>query len=110
MGVDVGGRLRLAYRRADHRGKGQDGTLWKQFMDNFSRALFSGFIGSIAVDDDTATGRYHTVEDLWLKTGSIQRLQGRYADEIVRRDGRWLFKNRSYTVVQEVPITVPDHG
>jgi hypothetical protein len=36
--------------------------------------------------------------------------KGRYADEIVRRDGRWLFKNRSYTVVQEVPITVPDHG
>jgi SnoaL-like domain len=78
-------------------------------MDSFSHALFSGFIGSVAVDDDTATGRYYTVEELWLKTGSVQRLQGRYADEMVRRDGRWLFKSRSYTVVQEVPITVPDH-
>jgi uncharacterized protein (TIGR02246 family) len=57
-------------------GKDKTVALWKQFKDNFSRALFSGYIGSIAVDDNTATGRYHTVEELWLKTGSIQRLQG----------------------------------
>ena len=89
-------------------GKDETVALWKQFMDSFSRALFSGFIGSVAIDDDTATGRYHTVEELWPNTGGVQRLQGRYADEMVRRDGRWLFKSRTYIVVQEVPITVPD--
>jgi uncharacterized protein (TIGR02246 family) len=94
----------MAGQRAE--GRESTGTLWKELMAGFSRVIFSGFIGAISVEGANASGRYHALEEVWLKTGGAQRLQGRYADELVRRDNRWLFKSRVYTIVDQIPVAV----
>ena len=85
-------------------GKNKAVALWKQMMSGFSIVIFSGSLGSLTVEGDKATSRSHTVEELWSTTGEVRRLQGRYDDQFVRIDGRWLFSVRDYTIVREIPV------
>jgi len=58
---------------------------------------------SIAVDGDRATAVcYLTADFLLRKKGRVQALAGRYEDELVRRDGRWLFWRREILIDSRV--------
>lgn len=73
--------------------------LWVRAMAEYEWVLMRYSPGEILVDGDRATGRCYTSEVTRLKTGEEQRIVGRYVDEYVKRDGRWLIKSRDYTML-----------
>ena len=59
--------------------------------------------GSIEIDGDTARGHTYTRELNTDTSGKTERWTNRYDDEWVKRNGRWLFKSRSLTVLHIGP-------
>jgi len=56
--------------------------------------------GSITVDGDRAAAISYTSEIFDdPATGETKRVRGRYADELARIDGRWLFTRREYRIM-----------
>jgi uncharacterized protein (TIGR02246 family) len=80
--------------------------LWQRKMRRFSLVAFSVQIGSIEVRGEDADARVSAIEDLWLEPSGCLRVHGRYDDRLTRRNGRWLFARRSYTVLRqgEMPV------
>jgi ketosteroid isomerase-like protein len=74
---------------------------WIGAMSAFGLAGFFAVPGSIIVEGDRATARNYTQEILQLKDGGMRRIIGAYADELVKRDGTWVFLSRTYTVLYE---------
>lgn len=55
--------------------------------------------GLIEVDTDSATARFQILEMNARKdTGEVSLILGSYDDEYVRRDGRWWFHRRRFTL------------
>jgi uncharacterized protein (TIGR02246 family) len=76
-------------------------TMWKQAMGQFSFVAFYTQVGAIEVDGDRATGRSYTNEVLRTAEGKLMRMAGAYEDGFVKRDGRWLFSARRFTLLTE---------
>lgn len=56
--------------------------------------------GSITVDGDRATAISYTSEIFDdPATGETKRVRGRYADDLARIEGRWLFTRREYRIM-----------
>jgi uncharacterized protein (TIGR02246 family) len=88
MGVDLSGRANIR-------------AAWEQAMSGFALAGFFAVPGAIEVTGDTATARSYTQEILMLKDGGQRKVIGAYDDNLVKRDGVWLFARRSYTVLHD---------
>lgn len=82
-------------------GKDAVAATYDQTVDPARAVTFMTQICSIEVDGDAASARAVCQERLVLKTGGSMRLTGLYEDELVRRDGRWLFHRRIYKVITE---------
>ena len=74
--------------------------MWNGAMSTFSFVAFFAQVAAIEIDGDTAVGRVFTHEVLETLEGEIRRPIGRYDDRYVRRDGRWFFKERNYTLLK----------
>jgi uncharacterized protein (TIGR02246 family) len=77
-------------------------ALWQRKMQRFSFVAFTSSVGDIEVRGESATARVHVTEELWLEPEGFVRVHGRYDDELVQREGRWLFARRSYTVLRQI--------
>lgn len=53
----------------------------------------------LVFDGDTATGRAYCRELIFPKAGGQRIVVGYFDDQYVKRDGRWLFTSRIYTVI-----------
>lgn len=71
--------------------------VWLGQMANYPFHNFSFYMGAIEVDGDRATGRVWTSELVENIRGQSGRVTGRYDDEYVRRDGRWLYARKVFT-------------
>ena len=69
--------------------------LWVEAMKQFPGILFQAWAGSIDVDGDTAKVRSYTSE-VYDQEGLTKRDRGAYDDVCVKRDGKWLFKSRTF--------------
>lgn len=78
------------------------GATFDQIMQGVAHTKVFTQIGSIEIESDTAKVRMRQDECLFYEDGRTYELLGFYDDTLVRRDGRWLFKDRVYTVVREV--------
>lgn len=74
---------------------------YDEIMGDVVDTKFFTQLGSIQVDGDTATVRMQQDESLLFPDGSTYDLLGAYEDIVVRRDGRWLFKDKVYIVKRE---------
>lgn len=74
---------------------------WRQAMAQFSFVAFFAFPGGISVTGDSATAIIYTSEVLVGADGKLRRVLGRYDDELVKRNGRWLFVRRSYQILHD---------
>jgi uncharacterized protein (TIGR02246 family) len=74
--------------------------LWVPTMESFSFVAYYPHMGSIEIEGDQARGTVYTHEVLEPKGGAEMRPNGRYHDLYVKRDGRWLFKERRYTMLR----------
>jgi ketosteroid isomerase-like protein len=75
-------------------------TLWNGAMGGFTFVAFFSQCAAIEIDGDTATGRVFTHEVLEGNDGTLSRPVGRYDDHYVKRDGRWLYQERRYTLLK----------
>ena len=60
-------------------------------------------IGSMEIDGNTAKIRMRQDECVFYQDGRTYDLLGYYDDVLEKRDGQWLFKDREYIVIREVP-------
>lgn len=72
---------------------------WVEAMKLFPFVNMMGEAGSIEVDGDRAVMRSYTAEVAVMQDGKEIRPRGQYDDKCVKRDGRWLFSHRKFTVL-----------
>lgn len=88
MGTEVVGRENIV-------------NLWNGAMGAFDAVSFVGIPASLEVKGDTASGRYQTHEIL-VENGEPRIAGGRYDDEFIKQDGRWLYSKRIFNVVAQL--------
>lgn len=72
---------------------------WKEGMKSFPFQVNIQTPGATVVSGDSATGHAYTSELVTDTEGKRARWTGLYADRYVRRDGRWLFQERSFRIL-----------
>ncbi|MDE8651139.1 nuclear transport factor 2 family protein [Novosphingobium album (ex Liu et al. 2023)] len=77
------------------------GAMFDEIMAGVVDTTFFVQIGAIEVTHDRARCRLQQAESLLYADGSTYELVGQYQDELVRRDGRWLFLDRDYALKRE---------
>ena len=87
-GIDVAGKARIK-------------AAWEQAMKGFAVAGFFGAPGAIEIVGDRASCRVYTQEILVDHDGTVRRIVGDYDDELVKRDGAWLFASRTYKILHD---------
>jgi uncharacterized protein (TIGR02246 family) len=89
----------------DVTGKANFFPMWKGAMSAYSFVGFFASAGPITVTGDTAHATWYQQEFLHKKDGGKDQVTGRYEDDYVKRDGRWYFTKRVYSVLnhQSVP-------
>lgn len=70
-------------------------AMWIEAMKAYPGIMFEAWPGAIEVDGDSAVVRSYTSE-VYDQGALTQRDRGAYEDTCVKRDGRWLFKSRSF--------------
>lgn len=66
-------------------------------MGTFPMIHFLSMLGALEVSGDFARGADYTDEIVTDSENQTYQVRGRYDDEYVKIEGRWLFKSRSYT-------------
>lgn len=70
---------------------------WDALFSTMDALAFFAMTGAIRVNGNSATARCH-VREIARIDGAVTKFSARYDDELVRRDGRWLFARRTYTM------------
>lgn len=71
---------------------------WVAAMKHYPDIVFLVLPGFIKVDGDQATARMYTAESYTDSDGVARRTHGQYDDILVKIDGRWAFKSRTFSV------------
>jgi ketosteroid isomerase-like protein len=71
---------------------------WQAAMTQFPGVVLVSSAGSIEIAGDQASVRSYTSE-VFDKDGRTHRVSGRYEDLVIKRGGKWLFKNRRFKVL-----------
>jgi len=71
-------------------------TAWNAGMAMFPFVFMSISVGFISVEGDTATARCYTSEVAETVDGTELRPRGQYDDTLVKIDGQWYFKERTF--------------
>jgi ketosteroid isomerase-like protein len=77
------------------RGRANIVAAWTAAMAHYPGIIFIATPGSIEVRGGEALLRSYTSE-VYDSGGVTRRDRGRYEDVVVKQDGRWLFKSRSF--------------
>ncbi|WP_226016397.1 nuclear transport factor 2 family protein [Novosphingobium sp. FKTRR1] len=70
-------------------------AMWVEAMKGYPGIMFEAWPGAIEVTGDTAVVRSYTAE-VYDQNGQTHRDRGQYDDTLVKIDGRWLFRSRSF--------------
>ncbi len=81
------------------RGKPTIVSTWIDAMKNYPLNINIQTLGAVTVAGDTALGRAYTSELVTDASGATYRVTGRYDDQYVKQNGRWLFKSRMFKVL-----------
>lgn len=73
-------------------------AMWVEAMKGFPGILFQAWPGSIEVDGESAIVRSYTSE-VYDQGDVTVRDRGIYDDVCVKRDGKWVFKSRTFRKV-----------
>lgn len=81
--------------------KGRDAIYgaWSAAMKDFPDMVGVSTLGMLEVSGDTAIGRAYPRELIISPDGTTSTDYGRYDDEYVKQDGRWLFKSRTHSIL-----------
>jgi len=87
----------------DVKGKTAITDMWVTAMNDYTGIIFVTTPGSINVNGDVAVATCYTSE-VFDKDGQCHRHRGYYEDELVKIDGCWLFKNRSFRNIHKQEV------
>jgi uncharacterized protein (TIGR02246 family) len=76
-------------------------ALWTQAMSGLEAVSFHCVPTSIEIDGDRAKARCQTQEIMAFKAGNTRMVGGQYEDELIKREGHWLFASRIFKIVAE---------
>jgi hypothetical protein len=68
-------------------------------MKPYKQIVFKAWLGTLEVKGDCATGITYTNELGTDLEDQKTRVDGRYEDEFIREDRKWLFKKRSFSIL-----------
>lgn len=85
------------------RGKEALARQWDEIWAMMESLGFFVTVGAIEVTGDRATSRCYVREVFPHRDGPIDKIVGRYDDELVRQDGAWRFASRRYAVLIREP-------
>ncbi len=74
---------------------------WVAAMKGYVGIIFIATPGMIKVDGDTAKTRVYTSEVYNDAEGRVRRVRGQYDDLMVKENGCWLIKHRSFHLLHE---------
>ena len=74
-------------------------ALFKEKLAYVGYMSMISFPSNLVIQGDRATGRAYCRELIYPKAGGRLVVVGYFDDEYVKRDGRWLFASRVYTVM-----------
>lgn len=80
-------------------GRTQIVEAWREAMKLFPFVNMFAQAGSIEVDGDRAVMRSYTSEVAVMQDDKEIRPRGQYDDVCVKRNGKWLFQRRKFTVL-----------
>jgi uncharacterized protein (TIGR02246 family) len=72
-----------------------------QALNDFPMIHFLTMLGSLRIKQNHAIGTSYIAEVVTDNEGRTYRATGRYDDEFVKRDGRWFFVSRTYTLLHQ---------
>lgn len=72
---------------------------WETRMAQIPSLYFHVQPGPILVQGEHARARSHTLEVFGLGLPSMRLVQGQYDDELVRQDGQWRFRVRTFALL-----------
>lgn len=75
---------------------------WEGAQDLFPFAFLICVPGDIAIDGEAATARVYTTEVLKDREGKVRQAVGRYDDKFARRNGKWLFTERVWYILNQL--------
>ena len=81
-------------------GKAAIKATWEGAQKLFPLTFLICVPGNISIDGDSATARVYTSEVLKSASGELRNAVGRYDDRFQRIDGKWLFTERVWTMLQ----------
>ncbi len=81
------------------RGKSAIVATWVDAMKNYPMNINVQTLGAVTVIGATAACRAYTAELVTDATGATYRVTGRYDDQYVKENGKWLFKSRMFKVL-----------
>lgn len=70
-------------------------AMWVEAMKHYPGIMFEAWPGSIEIEGTLATMLSYTSE-VYDQGGATKRDRGKYEDECVKVDGRWLFSRRTF--------------
>jgi len=82
-------------------GKAAIKATWEGAQKLFPLTFLICVPGNISIDGDSATARVYTSEVLTSASGELRNAVGRYDDRFQRIDGKWLFTERVWTMLQQ---------
>jgi uncharacterized protein (TIGR02246 family) len=89
------------WRGQEQRGKAQLRRFWDMIWGDLEKMGFFAEVGAIEVAGDRAAARVYCRELLFLKSGAVRKVVGRYDDELVREAGVWRFARRAYSLLMD---------
>lgn len=81
--------------------KGRDAIYgaWSAAMKDFPEMVGAASLGMLEVTGEEAKGRAYPRELIISPDGTTSTDYGRYDDEYIKQDGRWLFKSRTHSIL-----------
>lgn len=74
-------------------------SAWIEAMKHLPQVIATSTLGALEVNGDRARGRAYPRELVVLADGAVRVDTGRYDDDYVKRDGRWFFRSRVYSLL-----------
>ena len=86
------------------RGRDNIRKTWEGAMAGFPFAVYLVQPANDEVNGDKGTCRSYVTEILSTTDGTSFRVYGCYNDEVIREDGKWVFKSRRYSRLYQGPV------
>ena len=74
---------------------------WEEAMENYEYIVFTDLLGSLNITGNIASGTTYTIEVSTDINGKKSQIHGQYLDEFTKREGKWFFQKRTFSILHD---------